>query len=110
LARLGQAVQDRGGAGAIVACYIVSGTADFFAEVAVPDLAAYEQLLFGQILTIRHVSFARSDPLTDLAMLCVYLDVDRMDPSRVPEGVELTGFPAPGRDCRPLWPVVRPRG
>jgi Lrp/AsnC family transcriptional regulator, leucine-responsive regulatory protein len=45
---------------AIVACHIVSGTADFFAEVAVPDLAAYEQLLFGQILTIPHVSFARS--------------------------------------------------
>jgi Lrp/AsnC family transcriptional regulator, leucine-responsive regulatory protein len=45
---------------AVVACYIVSGKADFFVEVAVPDLAAYEQLLFGQILTIPHVSFARS--------------------------------------------------
>jgi len=45
---------------AIVACHLVSGTSDFFAEVAVPDLAAYEQLLFGQILTIPNVSFARS--------------------------------------------------
>jgi Lrp/AsnC family transcriptional regulator, leucine-responsive regulatory protein len=45
---------------AVVACYLVSGKADFFVEVAVPDLAAYEQLLFGQILTIPHVSFARS--------------------------------------------------
>lgn len=45
---------------AVVACYVVSGSADFFVEVAVPDLAAYERLLIGQILTIPSIVGARS--------------------------------------------------
>jgi len=45
---------------AVVACYVVSGFADFFVEVAVPDLGSYEQLLLGQILTIPSVVGARS--------------------------------------------------
>jgi len=45
---------------AIVACYLVSGTFDFLAEAAVPDLASYEQLLLGQILTIPSVVEAQS--------------------------------------------------
>ena len=44
----------------IVACYLVSGSIDFLAEVAVPDLAGYEQLLLGQILTIPSVVEAQS--------------------------------------------------
>ncbi len=45
---------------AIVACYLVSGTNDFLVEAAVPDLASYEQLLLGQILTIPSVVEAQS--------------------------------------------------
>ncbi|HWG13458.1 MAG TPA: Lrp/AsnC family transcriptional regulator [Streptosporangiaceae bacterium] len=45
---------------AVVACYLVAGSADFFIEVAVPDLAAYEQLLLGQILAIPQVTSAQS--------------------------------------------------
>jgi Lrp/AsnC family transcriptional regulator, leucine-responsive regulatory protein len=45
---------------AIVACYLVSGSVDFLVEVAVPDLASYEQLLLGQILTIPNVVQAQS--------------------------------------------------
>jgi Lrp/AsnC family transcriptional regulator, leucine-responsive regulatory protein len=45
---------------AVVACYVVSGTADFFVEVAVPDLPSYEQLLIGQILAIPSIVGARS--------------------------------------------------
>ena len=45
---------------AIVACYLVSGTEDFLVEAAVPDLASYEQLLLGRILTIPSVVEARS--------------------------------------------------
>ena len=45
---------------AIVACYLVSGSDDFLVEAAVPDLASYEQLLLGQILTIPSVIEARS--------------------------------------------------
>jgi Lrp/AsnC family leucine-responsive transcriptional regulator len=45
---------------AVVACYLVSGTSDFLIEAAVPDLASYEQLLLGQILTIPSVVEAQS--------------------------------------------------
>jgi Lrp/AsnC family transcriptional regulator, leucine-responsive regulatory protein len=45
---------------AIVSCYLVSGTNDFLAEAAVPDLASYEQLLLGEILTIPSVVEAQS--------------------------------------------------
>jgi Lrp/AsnC family transcriptional regulator, leucine-responsive regulatory protein len=45
---------------AVVACYVISGTADFLTEVAVPDLASYEQLLLDQILAIPSVVSARS--------------------------------------------------
>jgi len=45
---------------AIVACYLVSGSIDFLAEAAVPDLASYEQLLLGKILTIPSVVEAQS--------------------------------------------------
>ena len=46
---------------AVVACYLIFGTADFFVEVVVPDLAAYEQLLLGQILAIPQVVSAQSN-------------------------------------------------
>jgi Lrp/AsnC family transcriptional regulator, leucine-responsive regulatory protein len=45
---------------AVVACYLVSGTSDFLVEAAVPDLAGYEQLLLGRILTIPSVVEAQS--------------------------------------------------
>jgi Lrp/AsnC family leucine-responsive transcriptional regulator len=45
---------------AVVGCYLISGSADFMVEAAVPDLAAYEQLLLGQILTIPSVTEAHS--------------------------------------------------
>ena len=45
---------------AVVACYLISGAADFMVEAAVPDLAAYEQLLLSQILTIPSVTEAHS--------------------------------------------------
>ena len=46
---------------AVVACHVVSGSADFFVEAVVPDLASYEQLLLGQILTIPSIVDARSN-------------------------------------------------
>lgn len=45
---------------AVVACYLVSGAADFLVEAAVPDLAGYEALLLGEILAIPQVDDARS--------------------------------------------------
>ena len=45
---------------AIVACFLVSGSSDFLVEAVVPDLAGYEQLLLGQILTIPSIVEAQS--------------------------------------------------
>jgi Lrp/AsnC family leucine-responsive transcriptional regulator len=45
----------------VVAAHIVSGSADFLLEVVVPDLAAYEALLFGTLLRLPNVSDVRSN-------------------------------------------------
>ena len=45
---------------AVIACYVVSGEADFMVEAVVPDLAAYEELLLDRILAIEAVVDARS--------------------------------------------------
>jgi Lrp/AsnC family leucine-responsive transcriptional regulator len=49
------------GAPEVIAAHIVSGDADFLLEVAVPDLAAYERLLFETLLRLPHVSDVRSN-------------------------------------------------
>ena len=45
----------------IVSAHVVSGSADLLLEVVVPDVAAYERLLFGTLLTLPHVVDARSN-------------------------------------------------
>ena len=45
----------------VVSAHIVSGPSDFRLEVAVADLADYEQLLFGTLLKLPNVSDVRSD-------------------------------------------------
>jgi Lrp/AsnC family leucine-responsive transcriptional regulator len=45
---------------AVVSCHVVSGEADFLVEIAVPDLAAYEQVLLDRILAIGPVRDART--------------------------------------------------
>ncbi|MGW5663521.1 Lrp/AsnC family transcriptional regulator [Streptomyces sp. NPDC003758] len=44
----------------MVACYVVSDDADFFVELAVPDLRTFEKVLTNQILAIGPVRDARS--------------------------------------------------
>ncbi|GAB2825390.1 Lrp/AsnC family transcriptional regulator [Actinocorallia aurea] len=44
----------------VIAVHAISGDADFLAEVAVPDLAAYERVLLDGILAIGPVREARS--------------------------------------------------
>ncbi|MBM0277157.1 Lrp/AsnC family transcriptional regulator [Micromonospora tarensis] len=44
----------------VVACHVVSGDADFFLELAVPDLRTFEKVLTDQILVIGPVRDARS--------------------------------------------------
>jgi DNA-binding Lrp family transcriptional regulator len=45
----------------IVSCFLISGTADFLAEVVVEDLSAYEQLLTETLLTLPNVTDIRSN-------------------------------------------------
>jgi DNA-binding Lrp family transcriptional regulator len=45
----------------IVSCFLISGTADFLAEVVVEDLAAYERLLTETLLTLPNVTDIRSN-------------------------------------------------
>jgi Lrp/AsnC family leucine-responsive transcriptional regulator len=45
---------------AVVACYVISGEADFLVEAVVPNLGAYEELLLDQVLAIGPVVDARS--------------------------------------------------
>lgn len=44
----------------VVACYVVSGEADFLVQAMVPDLGGYEALLLDQVLAIAAVTDARS--------------------------------------------------
>lgn len=45
----------------VISAHIVSGSADFLLEVAVPDLAAYERLMFETLLKLPNVADVRSN-------------------------------------------------
>jgi len=45
----------------VVACHLVSGEADYFLEVVVPDLADYQRFLVGKLLNLTIVREVRSN-------------------------------------------------
>jgi Lrp/AsnC family leucine-responsive transcriptional regulator len=45
----------------VVSCHLVSGEADFLVQVTVADLAAYEKLLLGTLLSLPGVTDIRSN-------------------------------------------------
>jgi Lrp/AsnC family leucine-responsive transcriptional regulator len=45
----------------VISCFMISGNADFLAEVVVEDLAAYERLLTDTLLSLPGVSDIRSN-------------------------------------------------
>jgi Lrp/AsnC family leucine-responsive transcriptional regulator len=45
----------------VVACHMISGTADFIAEIVVADLKAYERLLTERLLTLPMIGDIRSN-------------------------------------------------
>jgi Lrp/AsnC family transcriptional regulator, leucine-responsive regulatory protein len=45
----------------VVACHLVSGEADYFLEVVVPDLADYQRFLVGKLLDLPIVREVRSN-------------------------------------------------
>ncbi|MFC9682878.1 Lrp/AsnC family transcriptional regulator [Streptomyces sp. NPDC056948] len=65
----------------VVACHVVSGDADFFVELAVPDLRTFERVLTDQILAIGPIRDARST-------FCIRTVIDRGP-------LPLTSWPAP---------------
>ena len=56
-ARLGKGIADMP---EVVSCHLVSGTADFLAEVVVPDLGAYERFMLDRLLALPTVEDVRS--------------------------------------------------
>lgn len=54
----------------IVACHMVSGTADFMAEIVVANLKAYERLLTEKLLVLPMIGDIRSN----FALTCVKSD------------------------------------
>ncbi|MWB79417.1 winged helix-turn-helix transcriptional regulator [Pseudooceanicola sp. 216_PA32_1] len=52
----------------VVACHMVSGNADFLAQIVVPDLAAYERVLTDHILSLDMIETVRSN--FALRMVC----------------------------------------
>jgi Lrp/AsnC family leucine-responsive transcriptional regulator len=45
----------------VISAHIVSGAADFLLEVVVPDLAAYERLMFDTLLRLPNIGDVRSN-------------------------------------------------
>ena len=45
----------------VISAHVVSGSADFLLEVAVPDLAGYERLMFETLLKLPNVADVRSN-------------------------------------------------
>jgi len=67
---------------AIVACYVVSGEADFLLEAVVPSLGEYERLLLDQILAIEAITDARSTFALRTVLGRGPLPVDQLAPPR----------------------------
>jgi Lrp/AsnC family leucine-responsive transcriptional regulator len=66
----------------IVACYVVSGEADFLVEAVVPSLNEYERLLLDEILAIEAVTDARSTFALRTVLGRGPLPVDQLAPER----------------------------
>jgi Lrp/AsnC family leucine-responsive transcriptional regulator len=45
----------------IISCHVVSGEADFLLEIVVPDLKAYEELVFNRLLVLPMVKDVHSN-------------------------------------------------
>lgn len=45
----------------VISCHLVSGEADYFLEVVVPDLEHYQQFLVGKLLNLPNVREVRSN-------------------------------------------------
>jgi Lrp/AsnC family leucine-responsive transcriptional regulator len=67
---------------AVVACYVVSGQADFLVEAVIGSLAEYETVLLDRILAIGSVTDARSTFAIRTVLSRGPLPVDQLGPAR----------------------------
>jgi Lrp/AsnC family transcriptional regulator, leucine-responsive regulatory protein len=72
----------------VVACHMVSGSADFIAEIVVSNLKAYERLLTEKLLTLPMIgdirsNFALTRVKSDASLPLTHLK--REEPGREPD-------------------------
>ena len=63
----------------IVSCHLVSGDADYFLEVVVPDLEHYQQFLVGRLLNLPIVREVRSNIAIQTLKAGAPLPLDHLD-------------------------------
>lgn len=68
----------------VVSCHLVSGEADYFLEVVVPDLEHYQQFLVGRLLNLPIVREVRSNIAIQTLKAGAPLPLDHLD-GRAPE-------------------------
>jgi Lrp/AsnC family transcriptional regulator, leucine-responsive regulatory protein len=68
----------------VISCHLVSGEADYFLEVVVPDLEHYQQFLVGRLLNLPIVREVRSNIAIQTLKVGAPLPLDHLD-DRAPE-------------------------
>jgi len=68
----------------VISCLLVSGEADYFLEVVVPDLEHYQQFLVGRLLNLPIVREVRSNIAIQTLKVGAPLPLDHLD-DRAPE-------------------------
>jgi Lrp/AsnC family leucine-responsive transcriptional regulator len=65
----------------VIACHLVSGEADYFLEIVVPDLAQYQQFLVTKLLALPIVREVRSNIAIQTLKAGAPLPLDHLDPA-----------------------------
>jgi Lrp/AsnC family transcriptional regulator, leucine-responsive regulatory protein len=78
----------------IVACHLISGEADYFLEVVVPDLADYQRFLVGKFLNLPMVREVRSNIAIQTLKAGAPLPLQHLEP---PKPQKLPQKARPGR-------------
>lgn len=84
----------------VVACHLVSGEADYFLEVVVPDLADYQRFLVGKLLELPIVREVRSNIAIQTLKAGAPLPLEHLD-------IDRPQISAPAKPGRPKQAVRR---
>jgi Lrp/AsnC family leucine-responsive transcriptional regulator len=78
----------------VVACHLVSGEADYFLEVVVPDLGDYQRFLVGKLLNLPIVREVRSNIAIQTLKAGAPLPLQHLETERLQNSPQV---PKPGR-------------